>query len=159
MDYLVHHMLRASAERTPDKEAIVSGDVRLSYSEVWRQVCGLASGLRELGMLRGDRIGIYTDPSAAQALSILGVCRAGGVFVPVNEVLFPDQVTHIANDCRMRGLITSQTKLERVREVLPETKLDFVVVIGDETPSDLGVEVASFAEMLEKKVPDDWHES
>jgi acyl-CoA ligase (AMP-forming) (exosortase A-associated) len=110
-------------------------------------------------MLRGDRIGIYTDPSAAQALSILGVCRAGGVFVPVNEVLFPDQVTHIANDCRMRGLITSQSKLERAREVLPETKLDFVIVVGEETPSDLGVEVASFAEMLEKKVPDDWHES
>lgn len=159
MNFLVHHMLRTSAERSPDKEAIVCGDARLSYAEAWRHACGLASGLRGLGMARGDRIGIYMEPSAAQALSILGVCRAGGVFVPINEVLFPDQVTHIANDCGMRGLVTSQSRLGRVRDVLPETDLDFVVVVGEDPLPDFSVEVRSYTELLEEKVPSDWCES
>ena len=159
MNFLIHHMLRASAARSADKEAIVSGSARLSYADVWRHVCGLASGLRRLGMARGDRIGVYMEPSQDQALSILAVSRAGGVFVPINEVLFPDQVTHIANDCGMRGLITSQSKLERVREVLPDANLDFVVVSGEGTLPDLSLEVQSFAELSEQAVPDDWRES
>ena len=159
MSFLVHHMLQASAARSPGKEAIVCGDRRLSYGEVWRRVRGAASGLRRLGMERSDRIGIYTEPSEAQALSILSVSCAGGVFVPINDVLFPDQVTHIANDCRMRGLITSESKLERVREVLPETNLDFVVVTGEGELPDLSVEVESLAELMERAVPKDWRES
>ena len=45
----------------------------------------MAAGLRGLGMERGDRVGIYMEPSVAQALSIFAVSRAGGVFVPVDE--------------------------------------------------------------------------
>ena len=98
MDFLIHHMLQASANRLPDKEALVSGSQRLSYQEVARKVAGLASGLREVGMQRGDRVGIYLDPSVPQVLSIFAVAQAGGVFVPINPLLLPDQVGHIAKD-------------------------------------------------------------
>jgi acyl-CoA synthetase (AMP-forming)/AMP-acid ligase II len=157
MDFLVHHMLRSSAERAPEKEAIVCGDERLNYRETWARVCALASGLRGLGMERGDRVGIYMEPSVAQALSILAVCRAGGVFVPINEVLFPDQVAHIANDCRMRGLITSEGRLERVKDTLASTEtIEFIVAGSEDVPTDLGVEARRFGDLIEERVSSDW---
>src|SRR5262249_14809404 len=132
MDYLIHHMLRTSAQRAPDKEALVHNGERLNYQDVARQVGGLAIGLQEAGLQRGDRIGIYLDPSVAQVLAIFAVSQAGGVFVPINQLLFPDQVAHIANDCKMRGLITTQTKLESLESVLNKMpSLKFIVAVDD----------------------------
>ena len=63
-------------------------------------------------MQRGDRVGIYLDPSVDQVLSIFSISQAGGVYVPINTVLVPDQVAHIARDCGMKALITTPDKLE-----------------------------------------------
>jgi acyl-CoA synthetase (AMP-forming)/AMP-acid ligase II len=82
MDFLIWHLLRASAQRQPQKEALVHGAERLSYQEVARRVNGLATGLRSAGVLRGDRIGIYLEASVPQVISIFGVSRAEGVYVP-----------------------------------------------------------------------------
>jgi len=133
MDFLIHHMLRTSAHHLADKEALVHGDQRLSYREVARRSTGLAKGLRRRGLVRGDRVGIYLEPSVAQVISIFGVSEAGGVFVPINATLFPEQVGHIAKDCGMKGLITTAAKLPTLSSLLQQIpSLQFVVLTGEE---------------------------
>jgi acyl-CoA ligase (AMP-forming) (exosortase A-associated) len=125
-------MLRASALRFPDKEALVHGEERLTYQEVADRASGLACGLKSAGLQAGDRVGIFFDASVAQVVSIFGVSQAGGVFVPINGQMFPEQVAHIAKDCRMKALITSKTKLASLTEVLSEIpSLEFLVVAGE----------------------------
>jgi acyl-CoA ligase (AMP-forming) (exosortase A-associated) len=132
MDFLIHHMLRTSAHHWAEKEALVHGDQRFSYREVARRSSGLAEGLRRAGLLRGDRIGIYLDPSIAQVISIFGTSEAGGVFVPINATLFPEQVGHIAKDCGMKGLITTAAKLSTLTALLHQIPtLEFVVLTGE----------------------------
>ncbi|OGQ83482.1 MAG: acyl-CoA ligase (AMP-forming), exosortase A system-associated [Deltaproteobacteria bacterium RIFCSPLOWO2_12_FULL_60_19] len=137
MDFLTHHMFRASARRFPDKEALVHGEERLTYKEVADRTSGLACGLKSAGLQAGDRVGIYFDASVAQVVSIFGVSQAGGVFVPINGQLFPEQVTHIAKDCRMKALIAGKTKLASLTEVFKEIpSLEFLVVAGEgESPA------------------------
>src|SRR5262245_5552858 len=145
MDFLIHHMLRTSSMRFPEKEALVHGEQRLTYSAVASQVAGLACGLREAGLQRGDRLGIYLDPSIPQVLSIFGVAQAGGVLVPITHLLFPDQIAHIAQDCRMKGLITTTVKLATLEKVLPDIpSLEFVVVLQDTETPDVALPVHSF---------------
>jgi hypothetical protein len=60
---------------------------------------GLAYGLRCAGLQWGDRIGIYLAPSVPQALAIFCISQVGGVFVPINGLLFPEQMAHIAIGC------------------------------------------------------------
>jgi acyl-CoA ligase (AMP-forming) (exosortase A-associated) len=132
MDFLLHHMVRTSAQRLADKEALVFGAERLTYGAAWQRIAGIGTGLREAGVQRGDRVGILLDPSAAQALSIFGVSYAGGVFVPINALLFPEQVAHIARDCGMRALVTSASRLATVSAVLKDVpSLEFTVVADD----------------------------
>ena len=118
MDFLIHHMVRGSAARYPDKQAMVHGARRLSYRQVADQCWSFASGLRGIGIERGDRVGIYLDPSVDQVLSIFSVSQAGGVYVPINTVLLPDQVAHIARDCGMKALITTAEKMEALAPAL-----------------------------------------
>jgi acyl-CoA ligase (AMP-forming) (exosortase A-associated) len=154
MEFLVHHMLQASAARLPDKEALVHNDERLTYSEVARRTSGLAAGLRRAGVERGDRVGIYLDPSIPQVLSIFGVSQAGGVFVPLNPLLFPEQIAHIVTDCRVKGLITTGSKLRSLAGILERLgSLQFVVVVGDTDPPVIPFPLHDFSALCGSDVP------
>jgi acyl-CoA ligase (AMP-forming) (exosortase A-associated) len=159
MDFLIHHMLRTSASRYPGKEALVCGDQRLTYADVHARVSALASGLREAGLRRGDRIGIYLDAGIAQVISIFGVPQAGGVFVPINGVLFPDQVAHIARNCGIAILITSSTKLESLLPVLPDIpSLQCLVVVSDDKPIDIPLPVYDFEALTRSGSAPTWQD-
>jgi len=158
MDFLLHHILRSSARRFPETEALVHGDIRLTYGEVNSRVVRLAGGLRAAGLNRGDRVGILLDPSVAQVISIFGISQAGGVFVPINSALVPQQISHIARDCRISSLITSAEKLDSLWPVLSDlTSLRFMIVVGERNGDDIPLLVLDFDTLLESKA-DDWHE-
>ena len=159
MDFLINHMLRTSARRFPKNEALVHGSQRLTYREVLNLTGGLAQGLRSAGLRRGDRVGIFLDSSVEQVISIFGIAQAGGVFVPVNGLLLSAQVSHIANDCQIRGLITSAAKLAVLTGILTEIpSLEFIVVVGgDGTPVKVDLANYSFDQLcsLNTREPED----
>jgi acyl-CoA ligase (AMP-forming) (exosortase A-associated) len=159
MDSLIHHMLRTSAERSQDKEALVHGNQRLTYREVAGKTSGLANGLRQAGLLRGDRVGIYLDPSAAQVVSIFGVSEAGGVYVPINATLFPEQVGHIARDCGMKGLITTPAKLSSLITILADiSTLEFLILTGEGEAPRVSLPVYRLEELEGLSAPHNWRE-
>jgi len=156
MDYLIHHMLRASATRFPDKEALVQGERRLSYREVERLVASLAQGLREFGVKRGERVGIFLDASIEQVISIFAISQAGAVYVPINSVLFPDQVAHIAQNCGMKALITTGPKLHALMPALSSvSSLKFAVAVGGARPAG-ALPCADFDELTRTAAPPRW---
>ena len=160
MDVLIHHLMRASALRFPDKEGLIDEENRLTFAAAAKKVAGLADGLRQAGLQRGDRVGIYLETSVLQGLSIFGVSQAGGVFVPINGLLFPDQVVHIARDCQMRGLITSRDKVDSLASVLKNIpSLNFVVVTDAGEMIEIGQRVYDLNEFFASAVPQalrDW---
>jgi len=160
MDFLIHHMLRHSVHRYPDKEALVHRDERLTYTQVWERTSGLAHGLRRAGIARGDRVGIFLEASVPQALSVFAISRAGGVFVPINGLLFPQQVAHIAQDCGMTGLITSASKLHQLLPVLDAVpSLKFLVVVADGEAPKTTLDAFDLAELCRLPAPADWKET
>jgi acyl-CoA ligase (AMP-forming) (exosortase A-associated) len=159
MDFLVHHLLRASAVRVPAKEALVHDQRRLTYQEVSASVSGLASGLRRAGLQRGERVGIYLGPCVPQVLSIFGVSQAGGVFVPINTLLFPGQVSHIARDCGIAALITAANKLESLLPILSEVhSLRFLVIVSDGTTVESPLPVHDFETLTNLTTETQWQD-
>jgi acyl-CoA ligase (AMP-forming) (exosortase A-associated) len=151
MDFLIHHMLWNSAKRFPEKPALVYQTESLTYHEVLKQVSGLAAGLRRMGIERGDRVGIYLDPSVELVISIFGISQAGSVFVPINGLLLADQVGHIAQDCEMRALITTRKRLESLQDVIDKfPRLEFLIIVEDGTDGPALSSVYWFNELVEK---------
>jgi acyl-CoA ligase (AMP-forming) (exosortase A-associated) len=160
MDFLIWHLLRDSVRRTPEKEALVHGDQRLSYREVARRSGGLATALRAAGVKRGDRVGIYVEASIPQVISIFGISQAEGVYVPINALLHPEQVTHIARDCGMKALITTPAKVSALAEILPQIpSLEFLIVTSEGKNQELQLPVHHFEQMCATEPPAVWQES
>ena len=156
-------MLQSSAERLPEKEALVHRDRRLSYRDVAGAVQSMAAGLRQYGVERTDRIGIYLEPSVEQVLSIFAASQAGGVFVPMHHGLFAQQIKHIANDCKMKVLITDASRLAQLEEILRDTpSLETIVVVGEsdtgETDTTGEKNVVSFDALLATEAAGPWQD-
>jgi len=159
MDFLIHHMLQSSASRSPGKEALADKQYRFTFEDAAKKIAGIAEGLRTAGLRRGERVGIYLETSVLQALSIFGVSQAGGVFVPINSLLFPEQVAHIAKDCQMKGLITSREKLASLASTLKSIRsLDFVVVTDAGENSEMRQPVYELKEIFALAAQQDWRD-
>lgn len=155
MDFLIHHMLHSTAKRFPEKEALVQGEQRLSYAQVAQSCNKLAHSLRNIGCQRFGRIGIYLDHSIPQALSIFAISQAGGVFVPINSLLFPQQVAHIAQDCQMAGIITTAQRLEAIRSELQQIpSLQFVILLEEGETEDCPIPCYSFQALSQSEAPE-----
>ena len=115
---LLHELITASAERDPASAALTAGAATLSYQDLDAQVAGFAAGLIELGLDRGERVGIFLDKRIETVVASFGTARAGGAFVPVNPILKGEQIGHILRDCNARVLVTSPERLPMLAETL-----------------------------------------
>lgn len=131
MDYLTHHLLRASAQRDPDRTALVQGDRRLTFAELERATDRLAHALIAAGVERLDRVAVFLEKSIEETLALLSATKAGGVFVPINHLLFPEQVEHILRDCTPKVLVTSRARLASLRDVVARIPALRSVVVTD----------------------------
>lgn len=134
--YLLHHLLRDSAERHGDKEALVHRETRMGHSALWRAAQGVAHGLHDAGIRRGDRVGILLDPSPGLPIALFGIAAAGAVAVPMHHGLFPEQIDHIVRDCGMAGLLTDTARWTRLGPALQASaSLAHVGLVGAEPPA------------------------
>ena len=93
----------------------------------------VASGLRSLGVRRDERVGVYLPKQFETVIAMFGATAAGGVFVPINPVLKPEQVRHILRDCATTVLITSPDRARLLSDTLAECPdLAQVVLTGSE---------------------------
>src|SRR5690606_8684769 len=116
--------------------------------EVAGKVSGLAGGLRKMGLNRGDRVGIWLQPSISQVISIFGIAQSCGVFVPIHNQFVPEQVVHIANDCGMKALIMGADKLALLNDVLQDFRtLKLIILVGSGCSADSHLPLITFAEL------------
>ena len=148
----VESFLEQSAERFPEKTAIVCGDRRLTYREVDERANRLAHSLIAEGIERWDRVAVYLDNSVEAVVSIFGILKAGAVFLVVNPTTKADKLTYILNNCRARGLIMPAGKFRAMQDGIEDaTHLQWVWLggadRGEEAP--LGKRLIALDSLLE----------
>jgi acyl-CoA ligase (AMP-forming) (exosortase A-associated) len=117
---LLHDLIALAAARTPDRPALTSAGVTQTYADLQVAVQAFAGGLRSLGLARGDRVGIWLEKRTETVVASFGTPAAGGVMVPMNPLLKPEQVRYIARDCNVRVLVTSPDRLALLAPALIE---------------------------------------
>src|SRR5258707_8865683 len=88
-------LLRRSAARTPNKPAVVCGDISWTYAEFDRISERVAAGLAERGVAKGTRIAILARNSHAFVAMRFALARLGAVLAPINFMLKADEVAYI----------------------------------------------------------------
>jgi len=113
---LVQDYLSISAEKYPDKEALICGQKRFTYSELDRKSDILAQTLKTLGVQRDDRVVVFLDNTAETVISIYGILKANAVFVILNGGLKSKKLAFVLNDCAPTVLITHTSKAKVCQE-------------------------------------------
>ncbi|WNG36167.1 amino acid adenylation domain-containing protein [Archangium violaceum] len=80
----LHELFEAQVERTPDAEALVDGTRSLTYAELNARANQLAHSLRSLGVGPETPVGICSRRSADLVVGLLGILKAGGLYVPLD---------------------------------------------------------------------------
>jgi long-chain acyl-CoA synthetase len=128
---LVQDFLHHSAQRLPDKVALICDGHRLTYAEIDVMANCLANALIEHGVRRGDRVAIYLNNSIEAVVSIFATLKAGGVFVVVNHTTKRDKLTYILNNCRATALLTEARKTSLAHQVMADVpSLKFNLLCG-----------------------------
>src|SRR5277367_2492552 len=80
----IPEMVLSTADRFGDAEAIVDGDLRITFEELTHKIRAAAGAYIEAGLKQGDRVAIWAPNSAEWIIAAFGLLTAGGVLVPVN---------------------------------------------------------------------------
>lgn len=79
----VHELFERQVRRSPDRPALVFGDVRLTYAETDVRANRLAHELRRRGAGPGLLVAVCAEPSADLVVAILAVWKAGAAYLPL----------------------------------------------------------------------------
>ena len=131
---LLPELITQAACRASGGVALGDGKAALTYGELDASVRQFASGLLALGLQRGERVAIYLEKRFETVIASFGAPAAGGVFVPVNPLLKPEQVAFILQDCNVRVLLTSPDRLALLADALPLCPDLRHVVVTDAAP-------------------------
>ena len=110
MAYILQQLLQKSAARYPENLAVWARGRSLTYRELEQRSNQLAHLLQERGVRKGDRVGIYFPKCVESVIAMLGVVKAGGVYVPLDPQAPPDRIGYIIGNCGIRVLITREDK-------------------------------------------------
>ncbi len=115
---LLHELVAVAALRDAHAPALSAGTITLDYEALQAQVAAFAAGLLQVGVQRGERVGIWLEKRVETVVASFGAPAAGAVFVPMNPLLKAEQVAFIAADCQVRVLVTSPDRLSLLLPVL-----------------------------------------
>ncbi|MEU0966028.1 Pls/PosA family non-ribosomal peptide synthetase [Streptomyces sp. NPDC005917] len=103
----LHRFFEAARDRTPRAVALECGPLRLTYAALDARADQVARRLRGLGIGPGSRVALLLPRSVEMYAALLGVCKTGAAFVPIDPAAPPDRVDFIVRDARAAVVLTT----------------------------------------------------
>jgi long-chain acyl-CoA synthetase len=105
MSLTIASILAESATRFADNTAVVLGDVRLTYAQLWGHARQYAAVLRERGIGPGDKVALLLPNTPHFPLAYYGTLALGAVAVPVHALLKAEEIEYVLTDSGAKALI------------------------------------------------------
>ncbi|MGB8651765.1 MAG: AMP-binding protein [Mycobacteriales bacterium] len=113
----VADLVRAAAEATPDKAALVFHGASTTWAELDTQVSALARGLQGRDLKPGDRVAVHLGNTPAFVVTYFAVLRAGFVALPLNTGYTAAELDHVLTDSGAALVVTGPATAATAAEV------------------------------------------
>jgi len=120
--------LRNTAGRLPDKSAIIFYGREVTFGELDELSDRFANALAEMGVGKGDRVGLFLENCPQFVIAYYGALKAGAVVVSVNPMFKEIEVEYQLNDSETETLVTLDYLYPTVRRVKKKTRLRNIIV-------------------------------
>jgi acyl-CoA synthetase (AMP-forming)/AMP-acid ligase II len=115
-----------------DREAVVDGNLRLTYEQFFDRCDRWSATLQDMGVAQGDRVAYIAPNTHAQLESFYAVPQIGAVLVPINFRLTPDDFVYLINHSGAKIVCVHSDYLPSVESVRSQlTNVEFFVVLDD----------------------------
>ena len=138
-DLTIAALLAETAARFPDKLAVVFREqgARWSWQEFANEIEAFAAGLQELGLRKGDRVGIWSPNRVEWLVTQFATARLGLVLVNINPAYRLSELEYALRVSGCRAVVSAQEMksskyLEMLQTVRPQTPgLEWIIRMGE----------------------------
>ena len=124
LDKCIHQLFEAKAATTPDALAVVFENSQLTYRELNSKANQLAYYLQQNGVKPEILVGICCDRSLEMVISLLGVFKAGGAYIPLDPSYPSERLQFMVEDSNLSILLTQ----EKLLDLIPNSSAKIVCV-------------------------------
>src|SRR5215213_4763461 len=144
MTITIGEILPVAARRFGARTALLVGGRSFSFDELEALSNRAANGLVAAGVQSGDRVALYGPNCWEWIVAYYGIAKTGGVIIPVNVMLTPDEVRYVVEDSGASAVVASADKGEPLLDLRGTGDLQDVVLWGEGVPPG----ATAFAEWL-----------
>ena len=119
----IQALFERQVKKDPDVVAAGFGAEVVTYAELNRRANQLANYLQKHGVVEESRVAILLEPSIEAIVSLIGVLKAGGVYVPIDPEIPAERLAFIVDDAQVLLILTNSHLKERFGETLKALKI------------------------------------
>jgi len=122
------HFLEEAAQKYPDKVCTIFKGAEVTYKEMDEITDTLAGALADLGVKKGDRVGIFMPNTPQFVMAYYAVLKAGGVVVASNPLYTASEIAHQAKDAGIEIMLVMSNFYQTVKSAQDQTNVKTVIV-------------------------------
>ncbi len=120
--------LDESARKYPDRACTIFKGAVITYKEMNALTDRMAAALVDMGVKKGDRVGIFMPNTPQFVIAYFGILKAGGVVVATNPLYTPHEIEHQANDAGIEVMFVMTNFYKTIKKAQPNTKIKKIIV-------------------------------
>jgi long-chain acyl-CoA synthetase len=122
------HFLEESARKYPDRACTIFKGAVITYKEMNAITDRVAAALVDMGVKKGDRVGIFMPNSPQFVMAYFGILKAGGTVVATNPLYTPPEIEHQASDAGIECMFVMTNFYNTIKKAQPKTKIKKLIV-------------------------------
>ena len=133
----VAELLELNQEQNAQKHALTWGESQVTYGELYEAVLRMASGLKEIGLKKGDRVLLMLPNIPHFPISYYAVLAVGAVVVPINVMFKEREIAYQIEDSEAVAAIAWEGFTNDLLKARDKTEsLKHLFILGDNIPDD-----------------------
>ena len=140
----IWEMVASAVSRNPDGEALICGERRMNWRDVAQASARIATGLREQGLQRGDRIALLLGNRIEFPLAVFAAAQLGLVTVLLSTRQQTPEIAYVLSDCGAKLLIHEAALADRLPDAADVPDLKHRIAVDDEA------RLSPFAELADR---------
>ena len=122
------HFLEDAARKYPDRACTIFKGAVISYREMNAMTDHMAAALVEMGVKKGDRVGIFMPNIPQFLIAYFGILKAGGVVVAVNPTYPVEEILTPVKDANIEVMFCMSRFYGKLKEVREKSGLKKIIV-------------------------------
>jgi len=124
----LYYFLEQSAQKYPDKPCTIFKGAEITYKEMNEITDRVAAALADMGVKKGDRVGIFMPNTPQFVMAYFGILKAGGVVVATNPLYTPAEIEYQASDAGIEVMFVMTNFYKTIKAAQPKTKIKKLIV-------------------------------